>query len=283
MQNLLGGVAMVPAAVPQPPTSEVMPEGPQAIFLVLSAALVAVALAYAARRWRSHREVLLPLFLVGGAGASLYEPVVGTLGHMYIPREGAWVAFTFLDRAQPWFVPLAYAGYVGVFAYVAYRVAAEGTHPRRLYYLYGIGVLAITAFETPAVLMDVYFYYGDQPLNLWGLPLWWTFVNPLSAISIGVVVHLLRQSGRARSGAAQLVVAPLMFVGPGISNGVTALPMWLVLNDDSLGSFWQYVAAATTLGLALMVLWIASAALADSDGRLPQADPAPVLQENAHA
>jgi hypothetical protein len=43
-----------------------------------------------------------------------------------------------------------------------------------------------------------------------------------------------------------------MCVGPGIANGATAIPMWLVLGDHTLGAGWQYLAAAATLALALM-------------------------------
>jgi hypothetical protein len=263
----------LPVSVPSPPLDTVMPQTAQILFLALSAALVLAGLAYGVHRWRTQREGLLFLLLAGGAVASTMEPIVGILGHMYIPREGAWIAFTFIERSEPIFVPLAYAGYVGGFAYIAYRVAREGTNPKRLWYLYAIGVVAIAAFETPAVLMDVYYYYGEQPLNFWGLPLWWTFVNPLSGMFVGVLIHVLRRaeptSGLALSG---WLAIPIMCVGPGIANGATAIPMWLVLGDDTLGAGWQYLAAAATLGLALMWVKVLTV-MSDSPSPVPAEQP----------
>ncbi|MCK9248533.1 MAG: hypothetical protein M0P31_06090 [Solirubrobacteraceae bacterium] len=238
-------------AIPPPPTWEAMPDVPEMLFLGFSTVFLVAFVAYGIHRWRTKGEVLALLFAAGGAVCSLYEPIVGTMGHMYIPKQDAMVAWTFIDRSMPVFVPVAYVSAIGGSAYIAYRVAKDGRHPRRLFILFAIEFAAIISFETPAVLMDVYHYYGDQPLNLWGMPLWWGFVNPISGMFVGVAIYALEKRSPRD---AKRFAFPLMCVGPGFSNGLIAAPMWLVLGDDSLGWAWQYDAAAISLGLALMCI-----------------------------
>lgn len=256
------------AAVPAAPRQLAMPDDAETIFGVLAAVLLVVALVFGIRLLITRRDPLLLLCLLGGAFCSLVEPFIGVLGLMYIPQEDASVAFTFFDRGMPWFVVTSYAGYIGGLAYLAYRWFEQGgITPKRVLQIWIVFAVANVAFETPAVVLDAYSYYGQQPLNPWGFPLWWAFVNPLTSIIAGALLFRLRDP-LARHRA--LFVVPLLVpLGAGSANGTTAPPMWLTLNDDGLAHVWTWVASGMTLALALLVVWMLGTLLGDRQ------DPAP--------
>lgn len=258
--------------MPLPPKDLTMPAGAETLFLIMAGVLLAVAVAVGIRRLISHRDPLLLYLLLGGAITSLFEPIVDILGLMYIPEKGADTVFTFFNRGQPLFVVIAYAGYIGGLAYVAYRYLQRGATPMRVLGLWGVFAVANIGFETPAVLLHVYTYYGNQPLDPWGFPLWWAFVNPLTSIIAGALVVRLHPPLKQRNAlwAATLLVP----MACGISNGATAAPMWLTLNGTDLPGYATWIASGITLGLALFVAWIIGTLLA-------QPAPSVVVQESA--
>jgi hypothetical protein len=245
--------------VSQPPQNLIMPAGAQSAFLIMAGVLLAVGLAVGIRHLVSRRDPVLLYLLLGGAIASLFEPIVDILGLMYIPEKGAATVFSFFDRGMPLFVVVAYAGYIGGLAYIAYHYLQRGITPIRVLRIWGVFLVANIGFETPAVLLNVYSYYGNQPLNLWGFPLWWAFVNPLTSIVAGALLVHLHQPLKQRN--ALLAVPLLVPMACGMSNGAAAAPVWLSLNGD-LPGFVPWIAAAVTLGLALFVVWIIGTALA---------------------
>jgi hypothetical protein len=247
--------------MPVPPQNLVMPSGPQTIFLVLAGALVAVGLVVGIRRLITDRDPLLLYLMVGGALCSLFEPFVGILGLMKIPEEGADIVFSFFGRGMPLFVPIAYAGYIGGLAYIAYRYFQRGITPMRVLKLWAVFAVANIGFESPAVLMGVYKYYGNQPLNPWGFPLWWGFVNPLTSIvAAALLIHLYQPLKQHKALVAVPLLVPMSW---GVSNGSTATPMWLALNTD-FPAFVPWIASGITLGLVLFVVWILGTVLAYS-------------------
>lgn len=252
--------------MPLPPHDLTMPAGAETAFLIMAGLLLAVAVAVGVRRLISHRDPLLLYLLGGGAITSLFEPIVDILGLMYIPEKGADTVFRFFDRGMPLFVVIAYAGYIGGLAYVAYRYLQRGVTPIRVLGVWGVFAVANIGFETPAVLLHVYSYYGNQPLDPWGFPLWWAFVNPLTSIIAGALLVLLQQPLKQRNALwAAILLVPMAC---GISNGVTAPPMWLALNNSDLPGYATWFASAITLGLALFVVWIIGTVLSD---RVPTA------------
>lgn len=256
--------------MPQPNTDLTMPATAQTLFLALAGVLLAVGLVIGIRNLIRDRDPVLLYCLLGGAFASLLEPFVGLLGLMYIPQKGADVVFTFFGRGMPLFVPIAYAGYIGGLAYVAYRYFQGGISATRILRIWAVFVVANIGFETPAVLLHVYSYYGNQPLNPWGFPLWWGFVNSLTSIVAAVVLVHLYQPLRQRN--ALVATALLVPMAWGISNGSTAPPMWLALNSD-LPGYVPWIASGITLGLALFVVWILGTLLAHPAHSVQLADP----------
>jgi hypothetical protein len=244
-------LALVP--IPAHPDSR-MPLTPEIIFTIFLGIPVAIGLFFAIRHLFTGKGPLLLVCLIGGSIACLWEPIVDVLGLVYI-KEGANIpTFFSMGREFPLFINFVYIWYVGGLAYLAYRIYSNGITKKSLFLLYGMDLCINICLESPGVLMGAYEYYGPQPLNFWGLPLWWVCVNPLMPMIIGALIYRLRPH---LGGWKILGIIPLIPMSDGLANAATAWPVWTALNrDESL--FVTHIAWAITLGLALYVVWILS-------------------------
>ncbi len=177
------------------------------------------------------------------------------LGLVYLTENGSIGTFTLLDRTMPLFVPVIYPWYIGGFAYLTCRLMQQGITRKNFLALWGGFVLVNFALEAPGLLTDVYSYYGAQPFNLWGHPMWWGCANAFTAIAAGSAVYgftrLFPQGGWATAG-----VIPLIFVAEGLSNAGAGWPMYATLNDASLGYAYTYPAALITVGIIVYCVWL---------------------------
>lgn len=236
--------------IPAPPRNLEMPQTAELLFLGMSAALVVVLIVVGIGELRKRRDPALLLLLVAGGIACFFEPIVDVNGHMYLRERGAIQAYTLYDRAMPIFAVVAYAGYFAALAHAAMRAFAAGITTSQLFKLFGVMAVFNIAFETPAVLLNVYDYYGDQPFDFWGFPLWWGIVNPLSSLIAATVIILAR---RHIVGWRDWMILPLVFVAAGCANGAAAGPIWLALNSGA-SDVVKHLAALATLGIALAVV-----------------------------
>jgi len=257
------------AAVPQPPTHLEMPDAELA-FTIFGAIPLMLLLALAVRHLRGSDGPLLLFCMIGGLAASLFEPFVDVMGLVYLTENGSIGTFEILGRTMPLFVPLMYPWYIGGLAYLTCRRLEQGITTRGVFALFGVFILVNFALEAPGLLTDVYTYYGKQPFNVWGHPMWWGFANAFTALAAGAMVFGLRRlvgGGWALAGAI-----PLIFMSEGLSNAGAGWPMYATLNDDSLGYAWTYPAACLTIGLIVFGVWLVSL-LATHFGGSPAASP----------
>jgi hypothetical protein len=243
------------AAVPQPPSHMVMPATAQAVFTLFIFAPLGVAIGIAIRNLVRGDGPLLLFCLIGGAVAAVFEPIVDVLGLVYFPRSGSWVAFETMGRPVPLLIAFVYPWYVGGQGYLAYRLFQRGIDRMGVFRLWAIFFAVNIALETPGLIPGVYTYYGRQPFDFWGFPLWWGFVNPVMPLVAGALIVRLRPY--LGSGWRLLGIVPLIPIADGVANAATAWPMWATLNTD-LPSVATYAAAIVTLGLALYAVWVIS-------------------------
>jgi hypothetical protein len=222
--------------VPQPPTDLVMPKAAEMVFTIGGAV------------------PLLLACLFGGLAASLFEPFVDVLGMVYLTENNSIHTFTLLGRTMPLFVPVIYPWYIGGFAYLTCQALTRGITRQKFLGLFGVFVLTNFALEAPGLLTNVYTYYGKQPLNPWGHPMWWGCENAFTAIAGGTAVYGLTRLF-PRGGVAYLGVIPLLFISEGISNAGTGWPMYATLSDNK-GWGYTYAAAAITISLVLYCVWL---------------------------
>ncbi|WP_205699717.1 hypothetical protein [Conexibacter sp. SYSU D00693] len=230
-----------------------MPLTPEIIFTIFLGIPVALLLTIGLRHLRAGKEPLLLVCLAGGLLACVWEPIVDTMGLCYI-KEGAELStYTILDRTMPLFIPFVYTWYVGGLAYIAYRLYAAGITARGMFALYLIDCGVNIWLESPGVLLGAYEYYGSQPLDFWGLPLWWTLMNPLMPMIGGALIYRLRPH---LTGWRILGVIPIIPMVDGITNAGIGWPMWITLNNEGISLVWTHLAALATFLLALYVVWM---------------------------
>lgn len=247
-------------SIPQPPVEKVMPQTAETFFNVFIFIPLAVGLAIAVRHLARGKGPLLLYCIAGGLLAAVFEPLVDVLGLVYLKEEGALGTFTVLDRTMPLYIVFVYPWYVGGLGYLAYKLFARGVTMRDLFALWALDFVINMALETPGILAGTYLYYGEQPLNLWGFPLWWGFVNPVMPMLAGALIYKLRP--RLDTGWKLLAVIPLIPMADGMANGAAAWPMWAVLNQENPSFVVTYLAAAATLGLAGFMVWMIGLAVA---------------------
>lgn len=245
------------APIPKHPDS-LMPYTPEIVFTVFLGIPVVIGLFFAVRHLVTGKGPLLLMCLLGGSIACLWEPIVDTLGLCYIKEGASITTFSSMGRDFPLFINFVYIWYVGGLAFLAYRIYENGITKKALFLLYGMDACINIMLESPGVLMGAYEYYGPQPLDFWGLPLWWVCVNPLMPMIIGALIYRLKPY---MPGWRIMAIIPLIPMSDGLANAATAWPVWTALNADS-SLLVSHLAWLVTLGLALYVVWILSLVVA---------------------
>jgi hypothetical protein len=226
------------------------------ISATIAAAVVLLGVVIAAVIYLRRRRDATPLmFLLGGALTVGYEPLVDVLGKCYLPDQYQWTIFTVLGRDMPAYAVLVYSAFFGGFAWMSWSHLRSGKPASGLWRKYAIAICINTfLFETPAVtIFHLYKYYGHQPLDFWGFPLWWPFVNTAGPIAAGVVVYLLGEySGLSKRTLLGLCVV-LVPMTNGAANGAAAYPTWVALNSD-VQPWVTWCAGAITVALAVLIV-----------------------------
>jgi hypothetical protein len=252
-------VTQLIGTIPQPPIHDEMPKTAETVFNIFIFIPLGIALAIAVRHLLNGKGPLLLYCIIGGGLAAFFEPVVDVLGLVYLKEVNALGTFTVLDRTMPLYICFVYPWYVGGLGYLAYRLFERGVTMRDLFILWAVDAVVDVFLESPGILMNTYLYYGHQPFDIWGFPLWWAFVNPVMPMVAGALIYKLRPH---LTGARLAGVILLIPMADGIANGATAFPMWISLNQADISYVWTYLAGFATLGLALYAVWIVGIAVA---------------------
>jgi hypothetical protein len=243
------------AAIPLPPVN-FKASSAQDVFSVAQMVVCGALFLLAFRELRRGKGPIFLWCLLGGFVAVLWEPIVDVLGQCWLPSRGQhWEAFTLLNRHIPLMMPFVYSWFVGGQAYLFYTLFQKGIDRRRLFQLWGLVFLVNICLESPGILTNVYTYYGKQPMDIWGFPLWWGFVNPLMPMIAAVLIFRLKPY----LNAWQLAVATIFILpcADGVANAFAAWPVIAALNTD-VGYVGTWIASFITLGLAAFVVWIIS-------------------------
>ena len=245
------------SSIPQPPSGLEMNATGQTIFTIAVTIPWVVAIVLAVRYWRRSGSPMGLLCLAGGTICILFEPVVDVLGLVLFPRENQWVGLETFGRPIPMFMYPVYSWFVGGQAFLVWYLLNKGMSRQQLwkFWLTVMGINVV--LETPGLLMDVYTYYGDQPFNPWGLPLWWPPVNSTMPIVAGYLVWRMTPK---LTGWRMLAVIPMIPMADGMANGAIAWPVWTALNTN-LGFAATYPAAVAVFALAALAVWVMGSGL----------------------
>jgi hypothetical protein len=265
MSFALGQVPEIPELV--------MPGTAQVVATTIVALLAVAALAAAAVVGRLHRTPLYLLALLGGAVASLDEPIADLLGGCIHPQTGGWQVFSIFDRPIPVWVVLAYGLYLGATPLVVVALT-RGPNPRKRF-LAAVGVIFASnlLIELPVLAAGIYAYYGVQPFKVGGFPLYWLFIN--GAGVAGAAVVLLRFGHLFRG--ARLGWVLLLPMAAQIAAYLVGMPAFSLYNSGAAAP-WKWLGAVATMLLGTAVLWALAQLVPDH-----QAAPAVVTRESARA
>lgn len=212
------------------------------------------------------RRDLLLLCIAGGLIANFAEPILDVVALIYWPADTPLTVYTAFEREIPALIPMAYGLYVGPGSFVVYRLMRDGAGKRRLWQVF-LALAAIDAFFVyPGVLLDVLDYYGDQPYEVFGFPLWWTAVDAASRLVGGWLLLVL--APRMVGWGALLAVAtvPCSYIGV---QAFAAWPVWLVLNSD-VSTPVSYLAATCTIAIGVGIAWLIIDAVTRTAPALPE-------------
>jgi hypothetical protein len=243
------------AAIPQPPIN-FKASSAQNVFSIAQFVVFGVMVVFALRELLRGKGPIFLCCLIGGFIAVIWEPIVDVLGQCWLPSRGQhWEAFTLLNRHIPLMMPFVYSWFVGGQGYLFYRIFDRGIDRRRLFQLWGLVFLVNIALESPGIAANVYTYYGKQPMDIWGFPLWWGIINPLMPMIAGAAIYKLKPL----LNTPQLIVATIAIIpcADGAANAIVGWPVIAALNTN-VGYAGTWVASFLTLGLGASAVWLVS-------------------------
>lgn len=238
---------------PPPTGNEVMPDLAEDIFTLLAGvpmvAVFIVAIVFALRR----KDPLLLYCFIGGGLASFFEPVADLLSMLYFPAINQNTAFTTFDQPIPWALVFAYPWYIGGQGYITFRALEKGLPALRIWQLWLAFMLSDVLLESAGVIMGFHVYYGNQPFNFWGFPLWMAAYQSVMPLAAGALIYTAKK--HIGSGWKLMVVIPPLPMADGMVNAGLALPIWSTLASD-MSLAVNYAGAIATIGLAGIAVWM---------------------------
>lgn len=195
-------------------------------------------------------DVIPLLVAVGGAIASVAEPMADSLVHLWWSRAAPGPAFVGFARRVPYFIPPAYVAGYALFGYFAYLRLARRPSVKEVFLLWGLGMIVFAVFEQPGVVPRVYEYAGRQPMEVYKYPLYNAWLNSTAILCIGFalvkLVPVLRSYGRAA--VIFIPVSGMLF-----SWSVVAWPVYMALNWR-MASALMWLLAGLSLLLAILTV-----------------------------
>ena len=238
---------MFVAAYPLPPINMSPADDWLPVALVAAALTFGVSVVLALRSWRKTGSALWLACLAGGIVCASVEPIVDTIGLCWFPKSQT--AFETFGRSIPWWVVFSYGNFFGNLPYLFCRAFEKGITKRFFWQALAVGFVFNAVIEVPVLQAGVYTYYGNQPFNLGGFPLWWMFVNTGGALTAGMILWHFRSVLRTRPGligAVPLLTGPV-YLAWSVAVG---LPLHSALNSAAPMSV-TTIAGLVTIGLCV--------------------------------
>jgi hypothetical protein len=202
------------------------------------------------------------LLLAGGAIAAVCEPVFDNLVLFWYPPHQQLEAFHAFGRTIPICVVIGYAWFCGGLPYLAFRLFQRGISVRGVWALAGIVLLIDFLAIGLTSWIDIAGFYGGQPFDVAGYPLWWGAVDTANVALGGAVLYYLVPRLR---GVRRLYLLLI----PTWVTGATAVavggPVSIALNSRwSMAG--KVIAALATIGLGLGIVDLVARRLGRDSG-----------------
>lgn len=202
--------------------------------------------------WRRGGTPVLLLALIGGAIATLLEPMYDLMTRLYMFERGAHILFTIGGRGMQLWAPLGYGVYIGATVFVFQRLAADPSTTRERFWRTVVMVMCLNLLiEIPATRMDLYVYYGPQPFNLTGFPLYWLFSNIAGAAAAGVLLGRVPELASGTRALGIVLLVPSFFIAGEV---FVQWPAFAAVSASGTGWLLSYAGALVAVGIGVVVL-----------------------------
>lgn len=206
-----------------------------------------------AHRYRQEHRCWIPwAMLAGGFAMSLVEPLVDHNGLCWFPQEGQVTAFRDYGVELPLWLVIAYVWFFGGRAMYIWHALERGKGADPSWWLKSWAtVFAIDiVLETVGLQLDLFFYYGEQPLKLGQFPLWWAAINSTTPVLLGALAFVLRSQLQGWRALALVPLAPAVCAGV---NAAAGWPIYGTLHNTACPTWLVWASALLTIALALTV------------------------------
>lgn len=255
-----GGWASTILTIPRRPEVAAN-EAATIVFTVLGGLIAMYAVGYGIRAWWRDGNRIPAYFVVGGLLATAFEPLLDMAAGVWYPATGGIVAFEAAGTRIPAWVPLFYIWIIGGQAYLCWRAFERKAPPSEVWKLALFIAVVDTLTESfgCGIMSGVYGYFGQQPLNPYGFPLWYPVVNTVAPMLGGALFYVLRNALPSSHASGREWMLPLTVpVGWAMACAGAGFPVWMSLHSD-WGLVGVHIACAFTLLLsynAMIVIFV---------------------------
>jgi hypothetical protein len=199
---------------------------------------------------RKERKVWPLMAFFAGAVMALYEPFNNVLANVAYPQN-QHTAFTLFHRQQPVYLVLVYASYFGFTTPWLMWVFERGMTRRQVLQCFAAVVGFAAVFEPLPVHQDWWVYYGEQPLVVLGVPMWWWFANASVVVGSAVLLTLARRHLFTADWQTVLFV-PFAVVPLLVWHASAAFPVYAAISGDASMTVKTLASFAT---IAFAITW----------------------------
>lgn len=211
-------------------------------------------LLYAVKMARDERSPFPVLLVVAVAIGSIIEPLYDIAYHLYWLDDGEqWTLFTGFGLPQPIWVMPAYVMVFGLPALLLYRRLAAGATLRFIFGFAALTACTTAIFEITAINLDLYKYYGEQPMQIAGYPLHIAFMEAAQITGFAVLAAVLElRATRNVHHLALFVIFPANFAFDTLGAG---FPTIMAINTPDPQPVVMWATAFVSIAFAATALW----------------------------
>lgn len=179
------------------------------------------ALAAGIYLWRESRKYgsYLPLCIYLGSGiAVVYEPLMDILMMCVYPEQGQWTWIELWERKIPVYLGFTYFFYFPVAIWQFFRQFDASTAAASLWKTAAVLFVTISLFEYVGLALGMWYYYGEQPLRILGLPQFIPFMGLAFLIGPGYALWRIKKYLTGSRAMAAIILTPVFISAFGLSS-----------------------------------------------------------------
>jgi hypothetical protein len=242
----------------------------QVSMLTLTVLLAATVFAYAINKWRKTGRSQMFWITLGALAAFFYEPLGDYMVDIVYHRSGALTALTGFGGTIPLWTMFMYAVFWGPAILFLTNQLETGITMKRWMGLFALSIPFTLFFEVPMLQLGLYQYFGSQqPIAVFGYPLWMAFSNTAAIFVVALLVHAAMKTELVRERPVYLtLLVPSFIIGVGVT---TIVPIGLGMSSTTSLTIINLCAVASSV-LSIAYAWVGFKMVAPSAPTEPAAE-----------